>query len=75
MKDTDGIAKSLKLTGDIKYIDIVVPSMMKRINRKDGMTCGYAKNHHTAIMTLSTGEDLIVHAYETDTMIVMDWYS
>lgn len=67
--------KCLKITGDLKYMNIVVPSMMRRIDKKDGMTCGYAKNHHTVLMTLNTGVQLTVHAYETKTMIIINWYS
>jgi len=66
--------KPIKMDGDLKYMGIVIPSMMTYIARKDGMTLGYARNHHTVQFDLSTGETLISHAYETKTMIIIDWY-
>jgi len=65
--------KPLKLTGDIKYLGIIVPCMMECINKKDGINISYAKNHHTVMFTLNTGEEIIARAYETKTMIIIDW--
>jgi len=65
----------LKLNGDLDYMDIVVPRMMEYIKNKNGIKCGHAKNHHTVEFTLNTGETLIAHAYEAETMIVINWYS
>lgn len=49
--------KSLKTTGDLKYLNIVVPIMMEYIKRGDGMSIGYARNHHTVALTLNNGGD------------------
>lgn len=65
--------KPLKITGDLAYLVIIAPSMMEYIEKKNGMSVGYAKNHHTVMFTLNTGEEITAHAYETKTMIVMEW--
>lgn len=65
--------KPIKITGDLKYMNGIILSMMERINKKDGINLGYAKNHHTVKFTYNTGEEITAHAYETKTMIVMDW--
>lgn len=65
--------KSIKIDGDLKYLSIIVPSMIGYINRKDGINIGWAKNHHTVQFTLNTGENVTAHAYETKTLIVIDW--
>ena len=67
------MSKPLKITGDLDYLDIVVPRMMKYIERGDGIDIAHAKNHHTCFLELSTGETLRCHAYETKTMVVIDW--
>lgn len=34
---------------------------------------GYAKNHNTVLLTLNSGIELTCHAYETKSMIIIDW--
>lgn len=65
--------KPIKITGDLKYLTAVVPSMMEYINKKNGINISYAKNHHTVVFTLNTGKEITAHAYETRTLIVIDW--
>lgn len=65
--------KPIKITGDLKHLNIIVPSMIEYINRKDGINIGWAKNHHTVQFTLNTGEEIMAHAYEVKTLIIIDW--
>jgi hypothetical protein len=53
-------------------LSIFVETALKYINQKDGMDIGYAKNHHTIVITLNDGKDYTIHTYETKTMIIID---
>lgn len=55
-------------------MNIIVPEMMKHIQKKDGINWGYAKNYHTVKITLNTGEKITSYAYETKTMTVIEWH-
>lgn len=65
--------KAVKLHGDLTYLSIVVPTMLKYIEAKSGIDIGYAKNHSTVLLTLNNGIELTCHAYETKSMIIIDW--
>jgi hypothetical protein len=65
--------KTVKATGNLKYAGVFIPAMIKYIGQKDGINVGYAKNHHTVSFRLENGEVWTCHAYETKTMIIIDW--
>lgn len=64
----------IKAGSPLQYTNTILPSMIKYIKRGDGFN-GFSgiNNHHTVVFTLSNSNKITAHAYETKTMIVMEW--
>ena len=65
--------KTLKITGDFRYIDVFVPKLFWYLEKKDGENYHRAQNYKSVEFECNTGEIFMAHAYETKTMIVMGW--
>lgn len=65
--------KPLKLEGDMKYMSIVLKTMIEYLERGDGDKFSYAYNFHTVFIQINDGVELHCHAYETKTMMIIKW--
>ena len=60
----------------LEYLNIVLPEMLEYIKNGNGYN-GFSgvSNHHTVTFTLNNSVKLTARAWETKTMIVVEWHN
>jgi hypothetical protein len=70
------MTKPLKITGDLGLAPIFIPRLLEYLEEGKGCKLGHTTNHNTVVFTICNNgveQEYTCHAYETKTMIVMEW--